>query len=142
VSLPRARLIIFRIFFNDTELANILAAFNVTGFAGSINGAIYVRQALDNPLIRTEDLRIENITVNNQSIGTFQIEGSWDNLYSGLDLSAFLVNEGVRNLDIQGYIPTGDRSPRPMDVNFLIDNFDLSAIQPLTSNIFSQSTGN
>jgi len=130
-----------RIFFNDTELANILAAFNVTGFAGSINGAIYVRQALDNPLIRTEDLRIENFTVNNQSIGTFQIEGSWDNLYSGLDLSAFLVNEGVRNLDIQGYIPTGDRSPRPMDVNFLIDNFDLSAIQPLTSNIFSQLTG-
>jgi len=130
-----------RIFFNDTELANILAAFNVTGFAGSINGAIYVRQALDNPLIRTEDLRIENITVNNQSIGTFQIEGSWDNLYSGLDLNAFLMNEGVHNLDIRGYIPTGDRSPRPMDVNFLIDNFDLNAIQPLTSNIFSQLTG-
>ena len=130
-----------RVFFNNTELANILAAFNVSSFAGSINGDIYVRQALDNPLIRTEDLRIENITVNNDSIGTLEIEGSWDNLYSGLELNAYLIHKGVRNLDIQGYIPTADHSPRPMDVNFLIDNFDLNAVQPLTSNIFSQLSG-
>lgn len=130
-----------RIFFNNTELANILAAFNVSGFAGSINGGIYVRQALDNPLIRTEDFRIEDIMVNNKNIGTFEIEGSWDNLYSGLDLNAFLIHDGVHNLDIQGHIPTGDKSPLPMDVNFRIDHFDMSAVQPLTSNIFSQLSG-
>lgn len=130
-----------RIFFNNTEIANILAAFNVSSFAGSINGDIYVRQALDNPMIRTEELRVENITVNKDSIGTLEIEGSWDNLYSGLDLKAFLIHEGVRNLDIQGYIPTGDQSPLPMDVQFLIDDFNLNAIQPLTSNIFSQLSG-
>ncbi|MCE5206634.1 MAG: translocation/assembly module TamB [Porphyromonadaceae bacterium] len=130
-----------RIFFNNTELANILAAFNVSNFAGSINGNIYIRQALDNPLIRTEELRIDQITVNNDSIGTLNIEGNWDNLYSGLDLNAYLTHKGRRNLAIQGFIPTGDNSQRSMDVNFLVDEFDLNAVQPFTASIFSQLTG-
>ena len=130
-----------RIFFNNTELANVLAAFNVSHFAGSINGDIYVRQALDNPLIRTEDLRIENITVYNDTIGTLTIEGNWDNLYSGLDLKAYLVDEGKNNLEITGYIPTGDNSPLPMNVDFRVEDFNLIAIQPLTTGIFSQLSG-
>jgi len=130
-----------RIYFNNTELANILAAFNVADFAGSINGDIYIRQALDNPLIRTEDLRIDHITVNNDSIGTLNIEGNWDNLYSGLDLNAYLTHKGRRNLAIQGFIPTGDNSHRSLDVNFLVDEFDLNAIQPFTVSTFSQLSG-
>lgn len=130
-----------RVFFNNTELANILAAFNISDIAGSINGDIYIRQALDNPLIRTEKLRIDHITVNNDSIGTLNIEGNWDNLYSGLDLNAYLTHKGVRNLDIQGFIPTGDNSLRALDVNFLIEEFDLSAIQPFTISIFNELSG-
>ena len=30
-----------RVYFNNTELANILAAFDITNFTGSINGNIY-----------------------------------------------------------------------------------------------------
>lgn len=130
-----------RIYFNNTELENILSAFNVSNLAGSINGDIYIRQALDNPLIRTEDLRIENITVNNDSIGTLKLEGNWDNLYSGLDLNAYLTHKGVRNLDIQGFIPTGDNSLHPLDVKFKIEEFNLNALQPLTVNVFSQLSG-
>lgn len=130
-----------RVFFNNTELANILAAFNISDIAGSINGDIYIRQALDNPLIRTEKLRIDHITVNNDSIGTLNIEGNWDNLYSGLDLNAYLTHKGVRNLDIKGFIPTGDNSLRALDVNFLIEEFDMSAIQPFTASIFNELSG-
>jgi hypothetical protein len=130
-----------RIYFNNTELANILAAFNISNFAGSINGDIYVRQALEKPMIRTEDLRIEHITVYNDTIGTLQIEANWDQLHSGLGLNAYLTNKGERNLDIKGFIPTGDESPLPMDVNFLVENFDLYAIRPFTTSIFSELSG-
>lgn len=130
-----------RIYFNKTELENILSAFNVSNLAGSINGDIYIRQALDNPLIRTKDLRIEHITINNDSIGTLSIEGNWDNLYSGLDLNANLTHNGLRTLDIQGFIPTGDNSLHQLDVNFKIEEFNLNAIQPFTVNIFSQLSG-
>ncbi|MDD3967940.1 MAG: translocation/assembly module TamB domain-containing protein [Proteiniphilum sp.] len=130
-----------RVYFNNTELANILAAFNVSHFAGSIKGDIYLRQLLESPMVHTEDLRIENITVYNDTIGTFTIEGNWDNLYSGLDLNAYLVNGEKHLLDITGYIPLGDKSPLPMDVNFRIQEFDLKAIQPLTANVFSELSG-
>lgn len=130
-----------RIYFNNTELENILSAFNMSSLAGSINGNIYIRQALDNPLIRTEDLRIEHITVNNDSIGTLKIEGNWDNLYSGLDLNAYLTQKGVRNLDIQGFIPTGDNSLHALDVKFKIEEFNLNALQPLTVDVFSELSG-
>lgn len=130
-----------RIYFNNTELGNILNAFNVTNFTGSINGDIYVRQALDNPMIRTEELRVENITVQGDAIGTLRIEGDWDNLLSGLTLNAWLEDEGERSLDIKGYIPTGDNSPYPMDVNLKIADFKLTAIQPLTAGIFSELNG-
>ena len=81
-----------RIYFNNTEVANILAAFNISNFNGSLNGEIFVRQALETPMIRTENLRIENIAVYNDTIGTFQIEASWDQLYSGMNLNAYLMN--------------------------------------------------
>jgi len=130
-----------RIYFNNTELANILNAFNVTNFAGSINGDIYVRQALDNPMIRTEELRVENITVHGDTIGTFRIDADWDNILSGLNLNAWLEDGGKRSLDVKGYIPTGDNSPFPMDVNLSIADFKLMAIQPLTTGIFSELNG-
>ncbi len=130
-----------RLYFNNTEIANILAAFNVSNFYGSLNGEIFVRQALENPMIRTEDLRIENITVHNDTVGTLRIEGDWDQLYSGLNLHAYLMNGGERNLEIKGFIPTGDDNTKPMDVNFMIDSFELYAIQPLTTSIFSELSG-
>ena len=130
-----------RIYFNNTELANILAAFNISGFAGAINGDIFLRQALESPMIHTEDLRIEHITVANDTIGTLTIEGDWDQLYSGLDLNAYLIHKGARTLDIKGYIPLGDKSPLPMDVTFRVDAFNLATVQPLTAGIFSRLSG-
>ena len=130
-----------RIYFNNTELANILAAFNVSNFAGSINGDIFVRQMLESPMVHTEDLRIEDITVYNDTIGTFTIEANWDNLYSGLDLNAYLVNGEKHLLDLTGYVPLGGKSPLPMDVSLRIQEFYLKAVQPLTTNIFSELSG-
>lgn len=129
------------IFFNNTELSNILTAFNISNFSGSINGGISIRQALETPMISTENLRIENITVHNDTIGTLMIEGNWDQIYSGLNLEAYLTNEGERNLEIKGYVPTGDESPLPMDVSIQMENFELYALQPLTLSALSQLSG-
>ncbi|MFA6885791.1 MAG: translocation/assembly module TamB domain-containing protein [Fermentimonas sp.] len=130
-----------RIYFNNTELANILTAINISNFSGSINGGINIRQALETPMISTDELRIENITVHNDTIGTLIIEGDWDQTYSGLNLAANLINEGERSLEIKGYIPTGDESPLPMDVTVLTEDFELYALQPLTVSALSQLSG-
>lgn len=92
-------------------------------------------------MISTDELRIENITVHNDTIGTLIIEGDWDQTYSGLNLAANLINEGERSLEIKGYIPTGDESPLPMDVTVLTEDFELYALQPLTVSALSQLSG-
>lgn len=130
-----------RIYFNNTELENILTAFNVSNISGSINGEIFVRQALETPMIRTVGLRIEDIAVHTDTIGTLRIEGDWDQLYSGLNLSANLLNKGEKRLSIEGYMPTGDNSPYPMDVNVVMEEFELRALQPITSVALSTLSG-
>ena len=130
-----------RIYFNNTEMSNILSAFNVSKINGSINGEIFIRQALETPMIRTEALRIEDITVQSDTIGSLQIEGNWDQIYSGLSLSANLIKKGERRLSIEGYVPTGDQSPNPLDVNILMEDFELNAIQPLAANAISEISG-
>lgn len=130
-----------RAYFNETELATILAAFNISNFTGSINGDIVVHQALGSPMIETKDFRIENITAHNDTIGTLQIEGNWDKVNSGLDLNAFLIDNGERNFEIKGFVPTGKQSKVPMDVNVLLNDFGMEAIRPFTPNIFSDLSG-
>ncbi len=130
-----------RVFFHNTELGNILNAFNVTNFNGSINGEINVRQALENPIIQTNDLRVDSITVEGEPMGTLRVDADWNNLLSGLNLNAWLEEDGVRSLDIKGYIPTGANSTSAMDLKLLIDDFKLKAIQPLTTGIFSELSG-
>jgi hypothetical protein len=130
-----------RIYFDNTELGNILNAFNVTDFTGSVNGDVYVRQALDNPIIRTEEFRVENITLRGDTVGTLRLEGNWDNLLSGLTLNAWLEEGGARSIDVHGYIPTGEGSPFPMDVSLTIAGFELGVVQPLASGVFSELNG-
>ena len=130
-----------RIFFQNTELQNILAAFNVFNFAGAVNGAIQINQALYNPMLRTEDLRIDNITAHGDTIGTFFINGNWNNVNLGLDLDAFLINEGQRTMEIMGFVPTRDQSPYWMNVNLRIREFDLFTILPFATDIFSELSG-
>lgn len=131
-----------RIYFNNTELANFLAAFNIQQFKGSINGAITIHQALQNPMIQTDGLRIENITAYNDTIGTLQIQGNWDNINLGLDLNAYLAHQGKRSLEIVGFIPTDDKSPQKMNVRLGIQDFPLVSVLPLASSVFSELSGN
>lgn len=130
-----------RIYFNNTELESILAAFNLQNYKGSLNGDIYIHQALQQPIIQTEDLRIENIAVYNDTIGTLRIEGDWDNTNKGLALEAYLANGKGRTLEVNGFLPTAEDSPKTMDVNLRINDFALNTIQPLTTGVFSELKG-
>ncbi|HHU95987.1 MAG: hypothetical protein QM237_06755 [Bacteroidota bacterium] len=130
-----------RLYFNNTEMATILAAFDVTNISGSLKGEIFVQQALETPMIHTEALRVEHIALNNDTIGTLRIEGDWDQIRSGLNVNAYLENGREKSLEIKGYVPTGEASPLPLDVALSIDNFELRTIQPLATTIFSDLKG-
>ncbi len=128
-----------RAFFNNTEIETILAAFNVSTFKGAINGGLIVNQALADPLIQTDNFRIENIRTETDTIGTFAIEGNWDVVKKGLSLDANLRNNGNNYLSVAGFVPTGSENPMAVDVK--ITDLPLAWVQPFAVSTFSRLSG-
>ncbi|MDO5665868.1 MAG: hypothetical protein Q4G63_11520 [Bacteroidia bacterium] len=128
-----------RAFFNNTEIETILAAFNISTFKGSLNGGVTVNQALANPLIQTDNFRIENIRTQTDTIGTLAIEGDWDVIKKGLSLDASIKNNGINYLNINGFVPTG--SENPMNVDIKVNELPLAWVQPFAVSTFSQLSG-
>lgn len=128
-----------RAFFNNTEVETILAAFNIFNFKGAINGGVVVNQALADPMIQTDNFRIENIRTHTDTIGVLAVEGDWDVVKKGLSLNAELRHNGDNYLRVDGFIPTGSNSP--MDVDIAINRLPLAWVQPFAVSAFSRLSG-
>ena len=127
------------VFFNNTDLETILAAFKVANLKGSINGGVVVHQALADPIIHTDNFRIENIRTPSDTLGTLAIEGDWDMIKNGLTVDAALRNRGQNYLTINGFVPMDNSDG--MDVKLNMDRLPLSVVQPFAESAFSQLSG-
>lgn len=128
-----------RLFFNNTDIETMLATFNIANVKGSINGGVIVNQALADPLIRTDNFRIENIHTLSDTLGTLLINGDWDMMNDGLSLTAGLNNKGTNYLSINGFIPIGGESPMDMDIN--VSHLPLTWMQPFALSAISSLSG-
>lgn len=129
-----------RLFFNNTDLETILAAFKIANFKGSINGGLIINQALADPLMRTDNFRIENIHTQTDTLGTLLVNGDWDHMRDGLSLNAGLTNNGGYNyLSINGFVPLGGDSPMDMDIN--VAEVPLAWVQPFAVSALSKMSG-
>lgn len=129
-----------RVYFNDTQVENILSALKINNYRGLLNGNIYLSQLFAQPVIKTDQLRIDDITVFDDPIGTLNINVDWSTQNKGLDLNTHLVNAGNRQLEIAGFVPMGDEE-REMDVNVNIKDFALRSVQPALASVFSELSG-
>ena len=128
-----------RIFFNNTSVETILASFNIYNIGGSINGGLVVHQALADPVVHTDHLRIDNIYTQKDTIGTLTLQGNWDNTRNGLRLDADLKDNGNNYLCVEGFLPLGGEEE--MDVNLDINHLPLRWIQPFAVTAFSALSG-
>ena len=128
-----------RAYFNNTELGNLLAIFNIANINGLINGSVMIKQALESPIIQTENFRIDNINVYNENIGSFLVDGKSNSASTGIDLAASLVNADKNNLNISGFIPTDDSEQ--LDLNLRVDKLPLNWTQPFAKELFNELSG-
>ena len=128
-----------RLFFNNTDIETILAAFKIANLRGSINGGIIVNQALADPLIRTDNFRIENIHTQTDTLGTLMVNGDWDLLKDGLSVYAGLNNKGKDYLTVNGFVPVGGDGSMDMDIN--VSDVPISWVQPFAVSAFSKLSG-
>lgn len=128
-----------RAYFNNTEIGNFLAAFNVKNVEGTIKGDVIIHQALQNPIIHTNNFRLENIIAYNDTIGTLRMKADWETQNNGLDIDAHLTKNNFDYLSLAGYVPTGDTSP--MDISIKLQDLPLAVVQPFAEQTFSQLSG-
>lgn len=128
-----------RVFFNNTDLNTILASFNFTGVYGSINGGLVVHQALSEPVVHTDNFRIENIYTQKDTLGSLIIDGNWDNINNGLVLDADLIKKGENYLCVEGFVPLG--GDENIDLNLDITKLPLRWVQPFAVSTFSDLSG-
>lgn len=128
-----------RLYFNDTQLSTVLTAMNIQNIDGLLNGEIVVQRALQEPILHTQDFRIDNVKLYNDTIGTLRINGDWDRAKSGINLNAFLDNKGHKHLDVKGFVPAGNTIP--MDLSIEINELPLAWVQPFAVSAFSELSG-
>lgn len=128
-----------RIFFKETEVTSILSAFNVQNINGLLHGEIIIQNALKNPLIHTNDFKIENLSAYNDTIGTMYVESNLNMEKKGIDLNAFIEKKGLKHSEVRGFIPTGEE--KNIDLNVNLKELPLSWIQPFANEAFSELSG-
>lgn len=128
-----------RLYFNDTELAVILSALNIQNINGMLNGEIDVFRALQDPILQTNNFRVDSVRLYGDVIGNLRINGDLNSEKSGLSVNAFLENQGFKYIDIRGFVPMEDKNP--MNIDFEMQSLPLKWIQPFTVGAFSNLSG-
>lgn len=128
-----------RVFFNNTDIETILATFKIANLKGAMNGGIVINQALADPLIRTDNFRIENIHTDTDTLGTLLVGGDWDMDRDGMKLDARLQKKDKDYLVVNGFVPVGGESEMDMEIN--LSSLPLAWVQPFAVSAFSDLSG-
>lgn len=129
-----------RVFFNDTELAPLLSAFQISNIDGIVKGELLVQRALQEPILHTNNLEVDKIQIYKDTIGTLHINGNMDATKSGLNLDSYLVKEGKKHFSIKGFVPTSGESDA-LDVDVDLTEIPLKWIQPFAESTFTRLSG-
>lgn len=127
------------IFFDRTQIGNILEAFDVKNIDATINGDIVVNAALGKPEIYTKNFVMSDIVVFGDSLGTLNVNTSWSGEENAINLDLSLANpaDGT-NSTIKGlyYVNTD-----ALDMNINIDRFSLDWMQPFMAGMLNKLSG-
>ena len=102
---------------------------------GVINGNVLVKNAMVNPVF-TSDIRIDTLTYNNDTVGNIAIKV--DNETANAYNAAVAITGNGNNVTLGGKYYTGEGR---MDLKFLVNNFNMASIKPLTFGALTQADG-
>ncbi|MDR0660086.1 MAG: translocation/assembly module TamB, partial [Prevotellaceae bacterium] len=121
-------------------LSSIMAALQSDiDLKGEINASIGATNILSNPIVSTDYFNVNDIAVNNKSIGNLEIGSAWDNQQEALMIDAELWQTNGNNSRINGYVfPTKNQLSLVANMREL----ELDWIEPITRDyLFGLSGG-
>ncbi len=126
-----------RLYFDRTQIGDILKAFDINNIKGEANGQIIVTKALDQPELYTNGLNLADIVIFGDSLGTLNVSSNWSDIQSAVNFDATLVNN-ISTSTVQGHYSTTNDS---ININANIDRLSVRWLQPFMSDILSRTEG-
>lgn len=106
-------------------------------FAGILDGDVVIK-GFKKPLVFAQ-MFIEDLALNNESVGDTYIETNWDNVREALVINADVMRGTLNTLNLRGDIfPAQDGK---MDLTLNFDKFRLNFVNPYLDNIFDNING-
>jgi len=124
--------------FNLNNINPFISSGN-TQLSGSVVGDVTIRDFYKSRQI-SSDLIILGLVLNNQPVGDFCLESSWDNELSRIVLAGELEKQELFPLKFSGYYKTLDLE-NPLDINLEMNGFDLSLLNPYLKEGVSELSG-
>lgn len=127
-----------RVYFDHAQIADILEPFNIHNIKAAINGNLLLKNLMDKPELYTEGLKVSDIILFSDTLGTMSIESQWRNDLDGIRLKADLIKDNQTSADVNGFIYTTKDS---LDLAVNLDKFALDWAQPFVSDMLNRLSG-
>ncbi len=124
---------------NRFDISNFDPFFKGFDIDGFITGSALVSSLKDNPMVLA-DLEVNDIVVNDETVGDAVVESSWDNKNKAVDLNVDIFNDKKKMLDVTGSYYTAKETDN-LDFAVEMDSLRLAALSPLLTGIVSRLQG-
>jgi len=123
-------------FFN-ARIADVLRAFDIENISAIANGDVRLTNILDKPEVYTDNMRLSDIIIFNDTLGTFNVNTQWSEAAGAIKFDASLVKNEIRSI-IDGWVyPQRDS----LDLNINIDRLSLAWLQPFMAGMLNRVSG-
>lgn len=124
--------------FTKAQIADILQGVSVNDIYAEIDGSILGTNLLEAPEFYTQDLRIKDITLYKDTLGTVNVETSWNQERGGVKLESSLVKKGKTIMDLEGIV---DPAAETLDLHMDIERFSIGFLKPFMEGLLTDISG-
>lgn len=124
--------------FYHAEIGELLEAFDIKNIRGCIHGNILLTDILKQPELYTRELKVADIVIFGDTLGSMSIDSQWSDDFGGVRLDASLDKKDRTLAEIDGTIYTTHDS---LDLQLRMLEFPLKWMQPFVADILNKMDG-
>lgn len=123
--------------FSHANLGHILRAFDVENISAIADGKIRLTNILNQPEMYTNNLRLDNIIIFNDTLGDLKVQSKWNDAESAIAFRALLEKEKMQS-EAAGYVFPAQDS---LNLKVNLDRISIGWIQPFMADMINKAGG-
>lgn len=123
--------------FSHANLGHILRAFDIDNMSAIADGKIRLTNILDQPEMYTNNLRLDNIIIFNDTLGNLKVQSKWNDAQSAIAFRALLEKEKLTS-EAAGYVFPAQDS---LNLKVNLDRIPIGWVQPFMSDMINKAGG-